>query len=118
MATLVHRETDAAALASPNTAKVEVDSDGFAVVFTRADISRDPSRGPVFRHVGVYGFRRDTLLAFASWPPSPLEQAERLEQLRALEHGVRIRVFESLAPSSGVDTPEQLAALEARGPRS
>lgn len=117
MATLVHREQDPAAMASRETAKVAVDPDGFALIFTRADISREPGRGPVFRHVGVYGFRRDTLLEFAGWAPTPNEQAERLEQLRALDHGVRIQVFESLAPSSGVDTPEQLAALERRGPR-
>jgi len=117
MATLVHRETDAAAMASSNTAKVEVDPEGFALTFTRTDISLEPGRGPVFRHVGVYGFRRDSLLEFSAWAPTPNEQAERLEQLRALDHGVRIRVVESLVPSSGVDTPEQLAALERRGPR-
>ncbi len=117
MATLVHREADAAAMASTNTAKVEVAPDGFALAFTRTDISREPGRGPVFRHVGVYGFRRDTLLEFTAWAPTPNEQAERLEQLRALDHGVRIQVYESLVPSSGVDTSEQLAALEKRGPR-
>ena len=73
---------------------------------------------PALRHVGVYGFRRETLFAFAGWPQGPLEQAERLEQLRALERGVRIKVFTGTCPFAGVDTPEQLAALEARGPRA
>lgn len=118
MATLVHRERDPAALASEQTAKVEVDAAGFALAFTRADISREPGRGPVYRHVGVYGFRRDFLLEFAAWPPGELERVERLEQLRALERGVPIRAIESFAPSSGVDTAEQLAALERRGPRA
>jgi 3-deoxy-manno-octulosonate cytidylyltransferase (CMP-KDO synthetase) len=118
MATLVHRERDPAALASEQTAKVEVDAAGFALAFTRADISREPGRGPVYRHVGVYGFRRDFLLEFSAWPPGELERVERLEQLRALERGVPIRAIESFAPSSGVDTAEQLAALERRGPRA
>jgi 3-deoxy-manno-octulosonate cytidylyltransferase (CMP-KDO synthetase) len=56
-------------------------------------------------------------MEFASWPPSPLEKAERLEQLRAVERGVRIRVVLGEKSFSGVDTPEQMAALEARGPR-
>jgi 3-deoxy-manno-octulosonate cytidylyltransferase (CMP-KDO synthetase) len=70
----------------------------------------------VLRHVGVYGFRRPFLIEFASWPPGRHEQAERLEQLRAVERGVRIKVIECPGISSGVDTPEQLAALERRGP--
>src|SRR5262249_36630230 len=73
--------------------------------------------GPALRHVGVYAFRRAFLLEFATWPPSPLERAERLEQLRALERGVKIRVVTGTRPFSGVDTPEQMAALEARGRR-
>ena len=58
------------------------------------------------------------MLEFAAWPPGRLELAERLEQLRALERGVRIRVVLGERPFSGVDTPEQLAALEQRGPSS
>ena len=71
--------------------------------------------GPALRHAGVYAFRRDLLLEFATWPPGALEKAERLEQLRAVERGVRIRVVLGERPFAGVDTPEQLAALEARG---
>jgi 3-deoxy-manno-octulosonate cytidylyltransferase (CMP-KDO synthetase) len=71
----------------------------------------------VLRHVGVYAFQRDFLLEFAGWPPGRMEQEERLEQLRAVERGVRIKVVSGARPFSGVDTPEQLAALERRGPR-
>jgi 3-deoxy-manno-octulosonate cytidylyltransferase (CMP-KDO synthetase) len=66
--------------------------------------------------VGVYAFRRELLLEFTGWPEGTLERAERLEQLRALEHGVRIKVVLGDRPFVGVDTPEQLAALERRGP--
>jgi hypothetical protein len=68
--------------------------------------------GP-WRHVGLYGYRRRFLPAFAALPPSPLEQTERLEQLRALEHGVRIKVLETPHFSIGVDTPADLAKVDA-----
>lgn len=116
MGTLAHVEEDAAALRAPDVVKVGVDADGFAVYFTRRWPAPDP-RGTILRHVGVYAFARDFLLEFASWPPGSLEQAERLEQLRAVERGVRIRVVTGSRPFAGVDTPEQLAALERRGPR-
>jgi 3-deoxy-manno-octulosonate cytidylyltransferase (CMP-KDO synthetase) len=93
-----------------------VDAKGFALYFTRRWPAPDP-RGVVLRHVGVYAFTRDFLLEFAGWPPGRLEQEERLEQLRAVERGVKIRVVSGARPFSGVDTPEQLAELERRGPR-
>jgi 3-deoxy-manno-octulosonate cytidylyltransferase (CMP-KDO synthetase) len=71
----------------------------------------------MLRHVGVYAFTREFLLEFASWPPGRMEREERLEQLRAVERGVRIRVVSGTRPFAGVDTPEQLATLERRGPR-
>ena len=117
MATLAHPESDARALAAPEVVKVGVDAAGFALYFSRRDPAAERRAGTVLRHVGVYGFQRDFLLEFAAWPPGRLEQEERLEQLRALEHDVRIRVFASDRAFSGVDTPEQLAALERRGPR-
>jgi 3-deoxy-manno-octulosonate cytidylyltransferase (CMP-KDO synthetase) len=117
MATLAHAEEHPGRLASLDVVKVVVDLAGDALYFSRVDIGAGTVGGPALRHVGVYGFRRDTLFAFASWPPGVLEKAERLEQLRALERGVKIRVFTGTRPFSGVDTPEQMAALEARGPR-
>jgi 3-deoxy-manno-octulosonate cytidylyltransferase (CMP-KDO synthetase) len=118
MATLAHVEHDAAVLATPDVVKVGVDADGFALYFTREDPAGERREGAMLRHIGVYGFRRDFLLEFAAWPPGRLEREERLEQLRAVERGVRIRVFTADLASAGIDTPEQLAALERRGPRT
>ncbi len=115
MATLAHRESDAAALAARDVVKVVVDASGVAHYFSRAPITSES--GATLRHVGVYGFTREFLLEFASWPQGRLEQVERLEQLRAIEHGVKIRVYLAARAFSGVDTSEQLAALEKRGPR-
>ena len=117
MGTIAHHEPDARVLVAPEVVKVVVDADGFALYFSRADIADASRGGPALRHAGVYAFRRELLLEFASWPPGRLEQAERLEQLRALERGVRIRVVLGKRPFAGVDTPEQLAALERRGAR-
>jgi len=115
MGTIAHHEPDLAAMASDHVVKVVVDSGGFALYFSRADLAGASRGGPALRHAGVYAFRRDLLLEFAGWPPGALERAERLEQLRAVERGVRIRVVLGERPFAGVDTPEQLAALEARG---
>jgi 3-deoxy-manno-octulosonate cytidylyltransferase (CMP-KDO synthetase) len=116
MGTVAHHEPDAAAFASEHVVKVVVDQAGDALYFSRADLASASRGGPALRHAGVYAFQRDLLLEFAQWPPGALERAERLEQLRAVERGVRIRVVLGQRPFSGVDTPEQLAALEARGP--
>ncbi len=94
-----------------------MDGEGFALYFSRADLAGGSHGGPALRHAGVYAFRRELLLDFASWPQGALERAERLEQLRALERGVRIKVVVGERPFAGVDTPEQLAALETRGPQ-
>ena len=117
MGTIAHHEPDLAAMASENVVKVVVDAQSFALYFSRADLAGASKGGPALRHAGVYAFRRDLLLEFAGWPPSPLEKAERLEQLRALERGVQIKVVLGVQPFAGVDTPEQMAALEARGER-
>lgn len=116
MGTLAHAEHNTAAMAAPDVVKVGVDGRGFALYFTRRWPAPEP-RGVVLRHVGVYAFTRDFLLEFAAWPPGAMEQEERLEQLRALERGVPVRVVSGARPFSGIDTPEQLAALERRGPR-
>ena len=116
MGTVAHHEPDAAKFESENVVKVVVDDDDFALYFSRADLAGASRGGPALRHAGVYAFRRDLLLEFASWPPGTLELAERLEQLRAVQRGVRIKVVRGARPFSGVDTPEQMAELEARGP--
>jgi len=116
MGTLAHTEELPERLAAPDVVKVVVDARGFALYFSRADIAAGSQGGPVLRHVGVYGFRRDMLVEFSSWSPGALERAERLEQLRAVERGVKIKVITGARASAAVDVPEQLAALEARGP--
>jgi len=98
----------------PAKVKVVVDRAGFALYFSRAPIPffRDtavPAEArPYLLHVGIYVYRREALLRFAGLPPSPLEEGERLEQLRALEHGMRIRVVVTEHDSFGVDTPADL----------
>lgn len=116
MGTLAHAENNTAAMRAEEVVKVGVDGKGFALYFTRRWPVPEP-RGVVLRHVGVYAFTREFLLEFAAWPPGAMEQEERLEQLRAVERGVPIRVVSGARPFTGVDTPEQLAALERRGPR-
>jgi 3-deoxy-manno-octulosonate cytidylyltransferase (CMP-KDO synthetase) len=71
---------------------------------------RDPRGGwpPFYRHIGLYAYRRSALLVLAALEPTPLERAESLEQLRALEHGIRIKAVETAYDSFGVDTPEDL----------
>ncbi|MGH7841464.1 MAG: 3-deoxy-manno-octulosonate cytidylyltransferase [Candidatus Binataceae bacterium] len=95
-----------------NVVKVICDARGDALYFSRSPIPfwRDHAGVPeaALRHIGVYAYRRDFLLEFAAWPPGRLEAIEKLEQLRAMERGYRIRVVRSLAPSLEVDTPDDL----------
>lgn len=98
------------AVADPNVVKVVVARDGRALYFSRSPLPyfRQSVPGlPVLRHKGIYAYRRDFLERFVSWPPSPLECAESLEQLRALENGASILVLPTADTSPGVDTPEQ-----------
>jgi 3-deoxy-manno-octulosonate cytidylyltransferase (CMP-KDO synthetase) len=124
MSTLRRVTTDAAEIASPHVVKVVVDHHNDALYFSRSAIPflRDsPATAghydskvasgfsrTVYKHIGLYGFRRDFLLTFATLPQTPLEQAESLEQLRALEHGYRIRAVATRFESIEVDTPEDL----------
>ncbi len=95
----------------PSAVKVVTDLSGFALYFSRSRIpyprQADPDV-PVWQHIGIYAYRRDFLLAFAELAPTPLEKVESLEQLRALEHGYRIKVLNTDFVSIGVDTPEDL----------
>jgi 3-deoxy-manno-octulosonate cytidylyltransferase (CMP-KDO synthetase) len=112
MTTLYRRIDDQSDLTNPNVVKVVVDRGGYALYFSRAPIpyARDPRNGwpPLYRHVGLYAYRRSALLVLASLEPTPLERTEALEQLRALEHGIRIKAVETTYDSIGVDTPEDL----------
>jgi len=99
----------------PNRVKVVVDDAGRALYFSRAAIPTGygPAMEPLL-HVGVYAYRRRTLLQLASLPPCPLERAERLEQLRALWYGIRVDVAVGDYASMGIDTPGDLAEARAR----
>lgn len=122
MGTLAAPISDTGEFNDPNIVKVVTDRRGFALYFSRAPIPFDRDRGtgplsgtePVaLRHIGLYVYRREFLLRFAGLPETPLEQLEKLEQLRALEHGVPIRVVTTAGTSIGVDTPADLARIEA-----
>lgn len=125
----VHPEADAATVASPfdpgqdprdpNIVKVVRARDGSALYFSRALIPHDrdgdaPTEAAPLRHVGLYAYRRASLREYVALPPTPLERAERLEQLRLLEHGRRIMVAVCAASHTGVDTPEQYASFVRR----
>lgn len=98
---------------SPHQVKVVVDLAGNALYFSRAPIPfQEKDRSLPLRHQGIYGFRRNTLLKFVKWKPAPLERAESLEQLRALENGVKIHVLITAKGSPGIDTPADAKALE------
>lgn len=103
------------AVADPNVVKVVLKLNGNALYFSRSPLPffRNAVENlQVLRHKGIYGYRRDFLETFVTWPPSPLEQAESLEQLRALENNANIRVLPTLDTSPGVDTPEQALEIE------
>lgn len=121
--TLCRRIQDPREYVDPNIVKVVVGPDGYALYFSRSPIPfvreghrADPtvsgwtSEGdvPAYKHVGLYVYRRTFLLAFARLAPTRLERAEALEQLRALEHGIRLKTVETTRDSIGVDTPEDL----------
>jgi 3-deoxy-manno-octulosonate cytidylyltransferase (CMP-KDO synthetase) len=98
---------------SPHQVKVVVDLSGNALYFSRAPIAfQDNGRCLSLRHQGIYGFRRNALLKFVKWKPTPLERAESLEQLRALENGVKVHVLLTAKGSPGIDTPADAKALE------
>jgi 3-deoxy-manno-octulosonate cytidylyltransferase (CMP-KDO synthetase) len=105
--------TENEVVANPNAVKVVTDRDGNALYFSRSVLpfARSPYTKPWLRHLGIYGYSRKFLLQFVKWRPSPLENAEQLEQLRALENGARIRVITTKAASVGVDTPEDAAKV-------
>jgi 3-deoxy-manno-octulosonate cytidylyltransferase (CMP-KDO synthetase) len=111
MGTLKKRIEDPREVEDPNVVKVVTDGAGDAVYFSRCPIPFHREGTPSARHdkhIGLYVYRRDFLLRYAALPVGPLEQAERLEQLRAIENGYSIRVVETEYESIGVDTPDDL----------
>jgi 3-deoxy-manno-octulosonate cytidylyltransferase (CMP-KDO synthetase) len=117
MATLATPIVDLEEWHNPNKVKVVCGDQGDALYFSRSPIPflRDGTGVPpnALRHIGVYAYRRDFLLRFAALAPGVLEQIEKLEQLRALERGYRIKLVASVAPSLEVDTPDDLARANA-----
>ncbi len=126
--TAAHPFSNVAEASSPHQVKVVIDLGGNALYFSRAPIPSRSGRFPAadqtkrrsgdgrslfLRHQGIYGFRREALLQFVKWKPSPLEQAEALEQLRPLENGVRVHVLVTKHGSPGVDTPQDAKTLAA-----
>ncbi len=123
--TLAKRITDRREIFDPNVVKVVFDNKGFAYYFSRAPIpyyrdlfdataqlSQDVSDLLIYKHIGIYSYRRDVLKEITQFEPSRLEMIEKLEQLRALEHGYRIKIKETFFETAGVDTPEDLERIE------
>jgi 3-deoxy-D-manno-octulosonate cytidylyltransferase len=112
MATLATPIIDGHEWSNPNVVKVVCGADGNALYFSRSPIPHARDGGmpkQALRHIGVYAYRRDFLMKFAALPQGVLERVEKLEQLRALEHGYTIRVVASVKPSIEVDTADDLA---------
>jgi 3-deoxy-manno-octulosonate cytidylyltransferase (CMP-KDO synthetase) len=119
MATAATTFPAGADVSDPNLVKVVAGLDGRAIYFSRSPIPfvREPSSASsvaYYLHLGIYAYRRRFLLDYASWPPTPLESAEKLEQLRALEHGRSIFVLKTARATHGIDTPQQYAAFVER----
>ena len=115
VASLMQALTDPSLVRDPNYVKVAVDLAGNALFFSRSPIPypRDRSARPTYwEHIGVYAFRREALLAFARLPAGPLERSEKVECLRFLEHGMRMRMVATDYMGVEIDTPEDLSRAE------
>jgi 3-deoxy-manno-octulosonate cytidylyltransferase (CMP-KDO synthetase) len=112
MTTLACPLADPSWWTDPNVVKVVRDASGYALYFSRSSIPHGAMEGNSkvrpLHHLGLYAFTRETVIRFPTLSPTPLEQQERLEQLRALEHGIRIRVCDTDRPALEVNTPEDL----------
>lgn len=119
MATMMKKIEDDDELTNSNVVKVVVDKNGYAIYFSRYAIPYnrtsqvDPKKRPVYyKHIGIYAFTKDFLFTFRNLPHSTLENAEKLEQLRALEYGYKVKVVETRFDTIGVDRPEDLKRAE------
>ncbi len=111
VASLMHEMKDPESIMNPNHVKVVVDGDSNAMLFSRSVIPfwRDKNTLPVYyKHIGIYGYRKNTLMNFTRWKPTPLEAIEKLEQLRYLENGVKIKMVITDESPVSIDTPEDL----------
>jgi len=115
MATLCHRIKNAAEIHDPNVVKVVFDRNGSALYFSRSSIPYERMGSDdklqvidYYKHIGIYAYAKDFLFTFKSLPQSRLEKTEKLEQLRVLENGYRIKVIETKFDTIGIDTPEDL----------
>jgi 3-deoxy-manno-octulosonate cytidylyltransferase (CMP-KDO synthetase) len=112
VSTACHAIGDEQALGNPNVVKVVLDAQGYALYFSRSRIPYPREKAGAYRHAGIYGYRAGFLAQYSALPPSPLEKAEALEQLRVLWHGHRIAVAVSeMEIPPGVDTPQDLEAV-------
>ncbi len=115
MGTLAHPIEAESEWRSPEVCKVVIDVDGYALYFSRSPLPFQRQYDPAvraWRHVGIYAFKAEALKRFVGWKPSPLEKAESLEQLRALEHGMKIKVLPTKFRCAGVDTSADLTKVE------
>jgi 3-deoxy-manno-octulosonate cytidylyltransferase (CMP-KDO synthetase) len=118
MATLMKKIEDPAEINDPHVVKVVVDKNNFALYFSRAAIPYYPENSEIdepvyYKHIGLYGYTKDFLFTYKNMPVSRLEKTERLEQLRVLEEGYRIKVMETKYETIGVDTPQDLEKVKA-----
>jgi len=111
MATLAVKEDHIAEIEDPNIVKIVKDQEDFALYFSRSPIPFD-SADHFWKHIGIYGYQRTFLLKFESLPETRLEKIEKLEQLRALENGFRIKVVTTSHSTLSVDTPEDIIKVE------
>ncbi len=111
MASLMTRVVDVGLIDDPNMVKVVSDKEGYALYFSRSPLPYQTADF-FYLHIGIYGFQRDFLLRFSELPPSRLEKTEKLEQLRVLVNGFRIRMLEVLHPALSVDTPRDIIGVE------
>ncbi len=118
ISTAVFATLDDAKIDNPNCVKAVIAKDGRALYFSRSrvpykrELTEENKKAPYWQHCGIYGYRREALKRFVSLPPSPLEQLERLEQLRALEEGLTIKCVETHPTGPAIDTAADLEAAE------
>jgi len=115
MATLIKKITNKEELSNPNIVKVVIDRDNYAIYFSRASIPylRDDNVDQVYyKHLGIYAYTKDFLFTFKNLPESNLEKAEKLEQLRAIESGYKIKTVQTNIETISVDTPEDLELVK------